>query len=603
MAEIITPSGIKVLDENSLKDFTLTIYNQLKSLNSRKRKSVIEYLSELNGNSVIPDPDEEYGSWRTDLKSSIFFQKTIFAYLYLRSLMTKSTENLITFNSSTDTFKYLPSAYKKIFNYAVSKSNYFEALDKSLYYAILSSIYAIKIEGEYFVDEFDDVEFLIKCEAIHPLNFNYSADGFAYSIDRYIPIDRVYKLKQFWKNSNVEIKRYNASSDEDITYFKVQSLTQKPVAKLTTVYTRYIDNDDVSIPYKFTILNDTELVDYEPISDADRRFPVISVQFYSDDMQISYADLIWDYYKEDSRFLRAIIDRALLSTAMGFEVNTLALDNQMKELTIKPFTVVYTQSEVPAIRPFTLASFDPNVLPVRQLILQEAQNVSALTEFLMGLPTSKGRPTAKEVAIKTQMNQQIISTIIYRLENSFIKQSALKLISLYLQYKFNDVLLLLNDNERQEFEALVKQSVMEGREPYYHLIKTLYKGIDVRVEGLSGVLQNSEELDKIMSFIELVAQYGLTPYIDFVKVFELIFKKMGIPSDIVRIPTQELQAMAQQQAQQSQLTAIQMAKVYDEIINNKELLSKVVDDPQALMSYINSLSQLQQTQYQGGSNE
>lgn len=592
LAEIILYNGVKIVPDSELSSFVLQNYQTLKSLNTKLHQSVVDYLSELNGKSVIPDPDNTTGNWRTNIKSSIFFQKTIFAYLYLRSLLQKSTENLISFDSPT--FTYLPSAYRKIFDWAIHKTKYFDAIDKALYYAILSSVYAVKIEGEYEVDEFDEVEFNITCKPLHPLNFYYSADGFAYAIDNYIPIERVVKLKQFWRNKSVVIKPYSSFTEEDRTYFKTNSLNQKPVVKLTTLYIRYISsNGDVSIPYKFLILNDTELVDYEPLSHSDRRFPIIATSFYSEDMQISYADLIWDYYKEDSRFIRAIIDRAILSTTMGFEINTTALDNQEKALTIKPFTVITTNSEAPAIRPFSLANFDPNILPVRQLILQEAQNVSALTEFLMGLPTSKGRPTAKEVALKTQMNQQIISTIIYRLENEFIKQTAQKLIALFLQYKLNDCMSLLTDKEKEEFTLLINKAIAENKEPYYYLIRELYKGLNIRVEGVSGVLKQKDEVEKLMNFVELASSLGLIPYLDIPKVFESLFKKLELPSDIVRIPTpEELQAIAKEQQEKAKISQQAMASISQQILSNPDILQQIAKEPEVLMQYVNAIADM-----------
>jgi hypothetical protein len=601
MAEIILYDRVKIIPDEGLESYVIQIYENLKSINTIRHKAVIDYLAELNGNSSIPDPDTTTGNWRSNLKSSIFFQKTIFAYLYLRSLIQKSTQNLLQFDSPN--YTYLPSAYKKIFDYAIHKTRYFDAIDKALYYAILSSVYAIKIEAQYNVDEWEDVELNIVCEPIHPLNFYYSADKSAYSIDSYIPVEKVFKLREFWNKKNVEIKPYLSQDNEDRTYYKVSHLSQKPYAKITTIYARYIDEDSVSIPYKFVLLNDKDLVDYEPLSYADRRFPIIHTSFYSEDMQMSYADLVWEYYKEDSRFLRAILDRALLSTASGFEINVGALDNQAKEFTVKPFTIITTMSEQPAVRPFSLASFDPNVLPVRQLILQEAQNVSALTEFLMGLPTSKGRPTAKEVALKTQMNQQIISTIIYRLENEFIKQTAQKLISLFLQYKFEEVLELLNENERREFNLFINKSVAEGREPYYYLIKELYKGLNIRVEGVSGVVKAKEEVENIMQFIEMSANMGLTPYLDVAKAFEILFKKLEIPSDIVRIPTpEELQAMAQQQAVKSKISTQELARISQEILSNPDVLEKLANNPEALTQYIDAIAnmKLQQLQEQQG---
>lgn len=588
MPILVSMTGTKPVTDEELQSYVISLYENLRSVNTRTHQNVQQYLSELNGNSVIKDPDSTTGNWRTNIKSSLFFQKVIFAYLYLRSLIQKSTENLVSFDSPTSS--YLPSAYKKIFDLAIYRTRYFDSIDKALYYSILSSVYALKIDVEYVSDEFG-VEEQIVCEPIHPLLFYYTPDKSAFAVDSFIPYESAISLqKMVWSNKQVQITPYNSTDKREQTYYKTVSLSKKPVVKITHIFGRYIDSNFISLPYKFTVLNDRTVVDISLINHSDKRFPIVATNFYSEDMQLSYCDLLWDYYKEDSRFIRAIIDRALMATSMGFEVNTSVLDNQSKELVIKPFSVVYTVSDTQAIRPFNLASFDPNILPVRQLIVQESQNVSALTEFLMGLPTSRGRPTAKEVAIKTQMNQQIISTIVHRLENEFIKQTAQKLISLFIQYKLDECMELLNDKEREEFNKLINKSLVEGKEKHFYLVKELYKGINIRVEGLSGVLKQKDEVENLLTFVELASKLGITPYLDMVKIFESLFKKLELPSDLVRIPTQEeLIAMAQQQAEKDKQTQQQFSEVSKKVLSDENLLEKIVKDPSVVREYVSML--------------
>ncbi|MBX0312384.1 MAG: hypothetical protein JHC31_11540, partial [Sulfurihydrogenibium sp.] len=427
------------LPKEELETFALTIYKELQSVSQPRRSKVIDYLAELNGNSSIPDPDNSTGNWRTNIKSSIFFQKTLFAYLYLRALLHKSTKALLSFESKKYTF--LPSVYKKVFNLGVYKTSLFETIDKALWYGILSGELSVLLDADYSVDEWDDVEFTVNTKALSPLSYYKSSDGQFYAYDVYLPIEKVKGLSKLWKHPPEKLEVYNLSTDKDRTDYLITAMRDRATyGKITYIFGRYINSEgEVSLPLKFTLYNDKYLVDAENILHADKQLPVISISFYSEDMQLSYSDLIWDYYKEDSRLTRAIIDRAILSTTMGFEINTSALATKDEVFTVKPFTVIKTISDQPAIRPFAMASFDPNVLPVRQLILQEAQNVSALTEFLMGQPTAKGRPTAKEVALKTQMNMNVISTIINRIEDEFIAKITRKLISLMFQYHLNEI--------------------------------------------------------------------------------------------------------------------------------------------------------------------
>ncbi|MBX0311088.1 MAG: hypothetical protein JHC31_04700, partial [Sulfurihydrogenibium sp.] len=297
-------------------------------------------------------------------------------------------------------------------------------------------------------------------------------------------------------------------------------------------------------------------------------------------------------------------------TTMGFEINTSALASKDEIFTVKPFTVIKTVSDQPAIKPFAMASFDPNVLPVRQLILQEAQNVSALTEFLMGQPTSKGRPTAKEVALKTQMTQNVISTIINRIEDEFIARITRKLISLMLQYHLNEIVSsgMLEPSELKEMNELINKAILENREPYYYLVKEIYKGTVIKVEGMSGVIKQKEELENILNVVEMSANLGLIPYLNMVEIFKRVFQILQLDAELVRVPTpEELQAMAKVQAEKQKLSDELSASVSEQILQDKEILSKVAKDPKSLMSYIQLLAnskvgQVQAQQMKGEQN-
>ncbi len=598
---ITSINGELSLPKEELETFALTVYKELQSVSQPRRSRVIDYLSELNGNSSIPEPDDSTGNWRTNIKSSIFFQKTLFAYLYLRALLHKSTQSLLSFESKK--YTYLPSAYRKIFNLGVYKTSLFDKIDKALWYGILSGELAILLDADYTIDEWDDVEFTVIAKALNPLQYYKSSDNQFYAYDVFLPIEKIKGLSKLWKYKPEKLEVYNLTTDKDRTDYLITSMRDRATyGKITYIFGRYVNSEgEVSLPLKFTIYNDKYLVDVENILHADKQFPVISISFYSDEMQLSYADLIWDYYKEDSRLTRAIIDRAILSTTMGFEINTSALATKDEVFTVKPFTVIKTVSDTPAIKPFSMASFDPNVLPVRQLILQEAQNVSALTEFLMGQPTSKGRPTAKEVALKTQMTQNIISTIINRIEDEFIARISRKLISLMFQYHLQEIISgILDPTELKEMNELMNKAIMEDREPYYYLIKELYKGTTIRVQGMSGVIKQKEELENILQVVEMSANLGLIPYLNMVEIFKKVFQILQLDAELVRIPTpEELQAMAKAQAEKQKVSDELSASISEQFLQDKEILTELARDPQTLMAYIQMIANAKASQVQG----
>jgi hypothetical protein len=404
---------------------------------------------------------------------------------------------------------------------------------------------------------------------------NFNEDKTIIEVINYIPYEVAYKHNLVWDYPVEDLKPYYKTKEVDKVFYNVVSTDPSYSAsvKVSDVYCRFVSPDFVSSLYKFTIVNDIYLVSYSLVSDLDSGVPIIFESFYSDDVQVSFADLVWDYFKEDSRFLRGIVDRGVLSTASGFNLNTQALAEGENTITISPFTVVKSIGEKPAVSTFQLASFDPNLLPVRQLLVNEVQNITGMTEFLMGMPTSKGRPTAKEVALKTQQNSEMISTIISRIESSFFVKAAKKMLALFCLYKFDDVKDLLNDNENQ-----VLVSKMASSQEYTDTNKVLYSmlldGVSITVNGMTNLVKSQNEVQSIMEFVQLCSQLGLTPYIDMVTVFKELFKRMNLPSDFVRIPTQEeMVAMAQQQQAQQQKLQEVGAKVGNEVISDKDLLN------------------------------
>ena len=574
------------IDKTELQSYALGIYSELKSLNETRRARTRDYLRELNGNSAIPEPEM---SWQSNIRSSLFFQKVIFAYLYLRSLIDKSSRNLLAFYSANP-YSKMPSILKKIYDYAVYRSDFFKELSKAVFYGILSGELVLLIDSELTVDNFGDIEKKVLVKAIHPLAFYRSNDDMFYAYDVFLPIEKAYRLANFWSEKPSEIKPYNASHySEEVEYY-TRSSSRRAYAKITYIYGRYINNTTVSEPLKITLLNDTELVDVEPIIHLDGLMPFVHSAFYTQDMQSSYADMVWDYYKEDTRLIRSFIDRVLLSTATAFEIDTSQLINRDGELVIKPFMVIEKTGSDQAVNTFSLASIDPNALPFRHLILQEAQNITALTEFLMGLPTSKGRPTAREVLLKTQMNQQVINTLINRLEDEFITNAIRKLLTVYLQINLEEVLRLLTPEEQAELNSYINQAVLLDKPPAFYIVREIYKGITIRVEGLSGIIRQKDELDSLLSILELFGNLGALSFVNVPLVVKRISDILQLPSELVRIPTpEEMQAMAMAQAKKNE----EIAEMLKQILSDEDILKKTAPKSEDLLTYLNIITEAQ----------
>ncbi len=568
-----------VVEESELESFSVGVYNELKSLNDKRQSKVRDYIRELNGNTAIPEPSLK---WQSNIKSGMFFQKLAFAYYFFRSLVDRASKNLLTFYASDPQSK-MPSILKKCYDTAVYKSNFFQEVGLTLFYGLLSGHLALLIDTEFEIDQFGDVEKKLLVQALHPLDFYISNDGSFYAYDVYVPLEKAYRMQQFWIIKPSQLEPYNISTSKESVEYMVRSTQKRSYVKLTYIYGRYVNNNMVSVPIKITLLNDTKLVDVEVINHADNLLPIVHTYFYASDFQLSYADLIWDYYKEDTRLLRSFIDRVLLSTATAFEINETAIDTK-DEVEIAPYMVLKTTSSEQAVRTFQLASIDPNALPFRQMVMMEAQNVSAISEILEGKPTSKGRPTAKEILIKSQLNMQYVNTLINRIEEEFIAKAVRKMLSVFVQHFIDEIFTMLTPEEQEELTIMVNQALLEDKPKYYYVIKNIYKGITIRVEGLSGVIRQKEELESLLSIIELFSSLGALPFLNVPIIVKRIADIMQLPSEVVRIPTpEEMEAMAQAQKVKEE----NIKQFIQQILSNEEILQKVATRPEDLLTYLN----------------
>jgi hypothetical protein len=199
------------------------------------------------------------------------------------------------------------------------------------------------------------------------------------------------------------------------------------------------------------------------------------------------------------------------------------------------------------------------------------------------------------------MNQNVISTIINRIEDEFIARITRKLISLMFQYHLNEIINsgMLEPAELKEINELMNRAIMEDREPYYYLIKELYKGTVIKVQGMSGVIKQKEELENIMDIVQLASNLGLIPYLNMVEIFKKIFQILQLDSELVRIPTPvELQAMAKVQAEKQKLSEEMSASLSEQILQDKEVLAKLSQDPQSLMAYVQLIANAKVSQLQ-----
>jgi len=93
----------------------------------------------------------------------------------------------------------------------------------------------------------------------------------------------------------------------------------------------------------------------------------------------------------------------------------------------------------------------------------------------------------------------------------------------------------------------------------------------------------------------------LIPYLNMVEIFKKVFQILQLDTELVRIPTpEELQAMAKVQAEKQKISDELSASVSEQILQDKEILSKLAQDPESLMAYIQLISNAKVSQAQQG---
>jgi hypothetical protein len=547
----------------SYDDVESYVLNQLlavESAYSRRLASLIRYMQELNGETNIPDPPY---AWQSKFVSSMFYQKIFFAYFYLRSFLDKAFENLFTIDTDNE---YLQVLLTKILQHYIKVLNVKDALSKVLFYSLLSGY------GFIYITYNEDLKRL-DLQVVNPLHSKITPDLNYVCITEYLPVPEAIRRYNLTYD---QIKSYIAPQDDPeysvLTY--LQKVYNDRIVRIDKLYGIVFLPDDIITPHLYTIINKTKLINAEIM--PDKITPFVVEFLYGVNTQVSYADLIYPYYVQDTILTRAILDSALVNLTLGFEIDTTVIEEDSLSDELKPWKIFYTRGggDVQAIRPIKLANFDPNALPIRNLIQNEATNVSAITEFIMGLPSSRSRITAKEVALKTHQTQMTLAIFIERLETVFVSQLLTKLLYYIFKYEAPNLQQLLTPEELNLLATITPDDILSQ--------------IKFKIRGFTTVVQKNERLEKIMSLLELFGQLGLLPILNLEKLIHEILYNLDLPPDIIEVNklAQLLQAYhssnLQQQEQINQLLTL-IAKLSKhpsmENIDLPQLLSQLTGIP------------------------
>jgi len=138
-----------------------------------------------------------------------------------------------------------------------------------------------------------------------------------------------------------------------------------------------------------------------------------------------------------NNFANMIMDDLNIAIMKAFEADINRIENPEDLRSIAPGDIIKTQSgTTPAIRPIFTGDTSGIQIALNALYLldREAQNNTGVTENLIGAPTSKGRPTAKEISIKTAQALGIFDSMARELEEKALSKMVEMSYFLILQF-------------------------------------------------------------------------------------------------------------------------------------------------------------------------
>lgn len=257
-------------------------------------------------------------------------------------------------------------------------------------------------------------------------------------------------------------------------------------------------------------------------------FSVYHKNFYED---VINSNLL----EEMSRVLNGIIDGHLFSIAKAFELNIdVVYDPEEIKSGIAPGKVLKRIGGMPEpmIREIQIGNVSQQNLAVYEILSREFQNATAITEFIMGMPTSRGRPTATEVMYKSQQSINTIQDIATDLENYLISPLLEFVFDLVMKYQTD-----FTDAELQEFLGDHLDYYLD-----YQLFKEKYlRGVyKFRVNGLSSTLLRTQIVEKVSVLLQLLqANPNWIQKINFEQLLYKVIEGLDLDPTEILLPTQQ----------------------------------------------------------------
>ena len=581
-----------ILDEELVSEIT-TKFEEGKSARIERENEWKKYLDAYYLKYISPSPTFEWRSKSIPPKS--FYLTEQFISTIRRSL--KQSQDFFSLTSLAEdaNIKLLSIVLKRLAEFYLKSYNFFEEFENALRWGVITGEIImrviwkreVKVVGtQAFETSYPDFK------AISP--FDYIEDEFKrWACERYfVDLNTIYKLQQLYVWRDFPLEPFAPETDKKLEEFFEKSFLdlakKEGLAEVIEFWgDLYFKDNKILKNQHIVIVNRKHLALVETRKFFHNSIPFVHTHLFEPlrgNWGYGIFDIIYDLLKTYTDTWRVLEDSFKLAMGTVIEINEAVLKHDTKEQIRKeglvPFALLWKTGEGDAMQGKNYVNFNPNVLPFLQLQNQELQNATGITEFLMGLPTSKGRPTAREVMIKTQQNIAMMDLITTRIEQKILSELIRKL-----------VLLIIENEEIEKIRNIVGQEGVQifstlSREEIARLTE---ERLTVSVWGLSEVMHRQEKIDKLLTMLDIGQNL---PDLNIKGIIEKIANLFGfLPTEIITPPPPP-EAIQQQNLVLTQLATLILA-IYENKENAIELLLEKFP-PEIVLSALQNLLQQQQ---------
>ena len=197
-----------------------------------------------------------------------------------------------------------------------------------------------------------------------------------------------------------------------------------------------------------------------------------------------------------------ILDANLFGSIKAFEVDVgMVADPQQLKTGVMPGKMYKRRGGMPGqkmIDEIKVGGVDAMSANIFSMFERLLQNSTGITEFLMGAPAARGRPTATEIVSGRAQATSLVEHIARTLERNVLEP--------ILEMTYQVILQHMNDFEDPRVREILGEDVQAILDlSDADRLELLYGNFRFRARGMSVVLGKAQELLKIMQFMKLAA--------------------------------------------------------------------------------------------------